>query len=474
MASGTATAQDDVPARPGPSPTSKRAEQVADQIVGDVMALGWPVGELLGSEASLLARYRVSRAVFREAVRLVEHQQVARTRRGPGGGLVITEPTVDAVINAVVLYLYRVEARLDELFEARIVIEEIVADVAPGRLDDRALTRLRSFVNGGDPGLGTDPRALHALLASVTGNPALDLFVDVLNRVVLLYSADWRSLGPKVGADSVYAHAKIAEAVIAGDPGLVKHRMRKHLEAESENLLRLQSTRELLPGHVVVLGEPSSGKRAEAVARQLTLQIAGSGLQPGELIGAEKELIDHEGVSRAVLREAVRLLEHHQIARMRRGPGGGLFVFEPTADAVTEIAAIYLARRGMRRADLAELRTGVEVALAGLAAERADAAGTAGITAAIGAAGIAEAERPAARDLHAAIAGAAGNRVLELVALVLIRLSRLGEAERLAPAAPQRVRAEVRQVHERIAAAVGSGDGELARHRMRRHLDALT
>jgi DNA-binding FadR family transcriptional regulator len=473
VASGTATARDEVPARPGPSPASKRAEQVADQIVGDVMALGWPVGELLGSEASLLRRYRVSRAVFREAVRLVEHQQVARTRRGPGGGLVITEPTVDAVINAVVLYLYRVEARLDELFEARIVIEEIVADLAPGRIDDRALTRLRSLVTGGDLGLGTDPRALHALLASVTGNPALELFVDVLNRVVLLYSADWQSLGPKVGADSVYAHARIAEAVIAGDPGLTRRRMRKHLEAESEILRSRQCTRELLPGHVVVLGEPSNGKRAEAVARQLTLQIAGSGLQPGELVGAEKVLIDHEGVSRAVLREAVRLLEHHRIARMRRGPGGGLFVFEPSADAVTEIAAIYLARRGMRRADLAELRTGVEVALAGLAAERADAAGMAGIAAAAGGAGTAEAERPAAYDLHAAIAGAARNRVLELVALVLIRLSRLADAEPLAPPAHQRARAEVRQVHERIAAAVGSGDRELARRRMRRHLDAL-
>src|SRR5215472_11270382 len=120
------------PALQGASPGSKRAAKVADRMVSDVIALGWPVGELLGSEAALLDRYQVSRAVFREAVRLVEHQQVARTRRGPGGGLVITEPTVDAVIDAVVLYLYRVEARLDELFEARIAVEEIASELAPG------------------------------------------------------------------------------------------------------------------------------------------------------------------------------------------------------------------------------------------------------------------------------------------------------------------------------------------------------
>lgn len=46
------------------------------------------MGQSLGPEAELLDRYQVSRAVFREAVRILEHQQIARTRRGPGGGLV--------------------------------------------------------------------------------------------------------------------------------------------------------------------------------------------------------------------------------------------------------------------------------------------------------------------------------------------------------------------------------------------------
>jgi DNA-binding FadR family transcriptional regulator len=63
--------------------------------------------------------------------------------------------------------------------------------------------------------------------------------------------------------------------------------------------------------------------------------------------------------------------------------------------------------------------------------------------------------------------------VLELIALVLIRLSRLYEIERLALKARKQVRAEVLRAHGGIAAAVETGDRELARHRMRRHLDAL-
>ena len=75
--------------------------------------------------------------------------------------------------------------------------------------------------------------------------------------------------------------------------------------------------------------------------------------------------------------------------------------------------------------------------------------------------------------LRPAVAAAAKNRVLNLVALVLIRLSRLHQSERLAPKARKQIRAEVLRTHEGIARAVESGDRELARHRMRRHLEAL-
>jgi DNA-binding FadR family transcriptional regulator len=160
---------------------------------------------------------------------------------------------------------------------------------------------------------------------------------------------------------------------------------------------------------------------------------------------------------------------------MRRGPGGGLFVFEPSAAAVTDIAAIYLARRGMRLSDLAEVRTGVEVVIAGQAASKIDAGGVAGLREALDreAATPYEEQADVVHDLHAAVAAAAGNRVLELVALVFIRLSRIYQIERLAPPAREQIKAEVLRTHEGIAAAVESGDRELARHRMRRHLDAL-
>jgi DNA-binding FadR family transcriptional regulator len=459
--------------RPGADSKAKRAAKVADRIVEDVMSLGWPVGEVLGSEADLLDRYRVSRAVFREAVRLVEHQQVARTRRGPGGGLVITEPTAGAVTDAVVLYLQRVDARLDEIYEARIVLEGMACDLASQRTGARHRADLRRLAEGGSAEPGGGSRDLHALVAATSCNVGLELLVDVMGQVAALYAPDGQRFGDTMVRKSRHAHAMIAQAVIAGDGELARTRMRTHLQAEADVFRRRRSTRQLLP-ESVVLTQSGAGKGAETVARNISRIIVADGLQPGDLVGTEPELIERAGVSRALLREAVRLLEHHHIAQMRRGPGGGLFVMSPNTGAVTEAAAIYLARRGMKLAELADLRLGVEVALTDLAAARIDDEGTAGLNEAIAEELDAEGDRTGTvHDLHAAIAAAAHNRVLQLVALVLIRLSRLPPVERLAPKGRKQMSAEMLRTHQDIARAIEGGDRELARNRMRRHLDAL-
>ena len=66
----------------------------------------------------------------------------------------------------------------------------------------------------------------------------------------------------------------------------------------------------------------------------------------------------------------------------------------------------------------------------------------------------------AVHDLHAAVAEVAHNRVLLLVAQVLIRLSRLHQIERLAPKTRNQIAAEVLRTHEGIADAIESGDRE--------------
>ncbi|GAA3137351.1 hypothetical protein GCM10020255_012810 [Rhodococcus baikonurensis] len=70
----------------------KLAGAVAGRIRDDIVSEGRYVGEVLGSEADFVSRYGVSRSVFRESVRILEHYSVARMRRGPGVGSSFSSP----------------------------------------------------------------------------------------------------------------------------------------------------------------------------------------------------------------------------------------------------------------------------------------------------------------------------------------------------------------------------------------------
>ena len=77
----------------------RAAEGVADEAFGRVVPNDLPVGEPLGARAR--SATGVSWAVLREAVRLLEHRSIASVRRGPGGGLFVSEPRLATASDAV-------------------------------------------------------------------------------------------------------------------------------------------------------------------------------------------------------------------------------------------------------------------------------------------------------------------------------------------------------------------------------------
>lgn len=219
---------------PSDQPPGKLAEVVAQRIEDDIVARGWPVGEVLGSEAQLVARYGVSRSVFREATRLLEHHQVATTRPGPGGGLVVAQPESAAVARALGLYLEYRRVDVAQLLETKRALELTCVRLASERITAADVARLRRAVEE-EKNTPEERRRdigennIHILLAELTGNPAMRLFVEVLTKLAALHAAD---VDVRTRAHVTYeAHAEIAEAIIAGDVALASHAMSRHLDA---------------------------------------------------------------------------------------------------------------------------------------------------------------------------------------------------------------------------------------------------
>ncbi|MDB5968024.1 MAG: hypothetical protein JWQ90_474 [Hydrocarboniphaga sp.] len=112
-------------------------------------------------------------------------------------------------------------------------------------------------------------------------------------------------------------------------------------------------------------------KLGEVTAYAIKRDIAARGWPVGEVLGNQVELMRHYNVSRSTLREAVRQIERHGVARMRRGVGGGLVVQQPARDSVVLAIASYLELAAVSLSELFEAREVVEGLLVGLICERA-------------------------------------------------------------------------------------------------------
>src|ERR1044071_3963524 len=111
--------------------------------------------------------------------------------------------------------------------------------------------------------------------------------------------------------------------------------------------------------------EAPRGLTAELVAR-LTADITSGKIPPGSRLPTEQELIAATGVSRTVVREAVAALRAVGLVITRQGVGA--FVPENARPPLR----IAFDRLSPLRAvlDVMELRTGIEIEAAGLAAAR--------------------------------------------------------------------------------------------------------
>jgi DNA-binding FadR family transcriptional regulator len=236
--------------RPDGSATRKLAELTSEKIEMRIIEMGWPVGKVIGSEADLLAEYGVSRAALREAVRLLEHHNVALMRRGPGGGLVVAEPDPDAVAHAAAVYLGYRKVSPPELFETRTALELAAVRSAAERIDEAGIIKLREALEHESEFVGGESDAtihdFHVVVAELTGNPSLHLFINVLTQLSAAGFLGVEALFDKQAARSISrareveevhrVHQAIADAIIAGDSALAQHRMLRHLDALADAL----------------------------------------------------------------------------------------------------------------------------------------------------------------------------------------------------------------------------------------------
>lgn len=212
---------------------------------------------------------------------------------------------------------------------------------------------------------------------------------------------------------------------------------------------------------------------AQIVVDSLTAQIRNGTLRPGDKLPAEAEVMEQQGVSRSVVREAISRLQAAGLVETRHGVG--TFVLTPSRPTIAIDPATILTVRDVIA--ILELRISLETECAGLAAARRTNADLAVIRHAFDSF---ERAASAGQDtvdfdhkFHLAIAHATGNQyfpsILQHLGPAIIPRGRLNLTS-LTQVDPVSYMERVTREHAQIVDAIARGDVESARAAMRLHL----
>jgi DNA-binding FadR family transcriptional regulator len=220
----------------------KSAQRLAGEIETWILSTHHEPGHFLGNEPELIARFGVSRAVFREAIRIVEFDGLAMMKRGPSGGFFAASPDGDAVTHALSVYLRYRSTAVADLYEARLTVESQCASLAATNVTEADRTQLTRVLREEEEAVdATDFTAFrscvmnfHSSIAVLSRNGFYALVVKSLLELTE-HSSPWPDGQPDGRRDSMaethHAHVRIGQAVMDGDQALANIRMRRHTRA---------------------------------------------------------------------------------------------------------------------------------------------------------------------------------------------------------------------------------------------------
>jgi DNA-binding FadR family transcriptional regulator len=218
--------------------SAKAYEQVAARLRGEIHDGVLAEGARLPNEVVLAAQFGVSRATVREALRLLAAQSLIRTAKGAGGGSYVTVPSAEHLSESLRAGLGLMTAAedvtLDELLEARELLEVPAAELAARRRSEEHVERLRAAIPGEPLRLGTQEQFVynadfHTIVIEACANTLLTIAAQPIFAILQTHLARSR-LGRNFHRSINMHHRDIADAIDKGDPRAASTLMYDHLE----------------------------------------------------------------------------------------------------------------------------------------------------------------------------------------------------------------------------------------------------
>lgn len=204
---------------------------VAEALQKAVLQKSLKLGDALPIEGELAEQFGVNRSTVREGIRHLEQSGLVVRQ---GKKLIVSRPSYDQVGDQVSHALVAHDVTFQELWEVKMTLEPLAAQLASEAIGTELVARLDENVRASKSALknGDDLVALdvefHGLIAEASGNRALVIARGAIAR--LFYPAYQVGMAPKsAGRRLVDAHVKILEAIKTGQTKIAAEWMRKHI-----------------------------------------------------------------------------------------------------------------------------------------------------------------------------------------------------------------------------------------------------
>lgn len=213
-------------------------------------------------------------------------------------------------------------------------------------------------------------------------------------------------------------------------------------------------------------------KTALLAAQRIVADITSKGLQPGDVLPPEREMLVTLGIARGTLREALRLLEVHGVITLRSGPKGGPVVSSPGFHDLASTLALTMHLNNTPFSAIVGARQLVEPVLASEACDHMDDDAIEELSDCI------DVMRSSMSDddvffnedhrFHSLIANGSGN---PLLGQIITSLGWISDGRALGVVYTIRRRNAIVKIHTSIFDAIAAGSRKNASAQMREHMD---
>lgn len=217
-----------------PIKSTRIYEAIVRQIRGMIAEGRLKSGDRLPPERELAEKFVVSRTSVREALRALESLGLVEIRAGEG--TFVREVSVESLIQPLALVVASQREAIAELFEARRLLEPIIAGLAATRATaeereemERILDEQAREVGLGGTGIVQDAR-FHVALGAAAHNRAITRIVNAIMDLLAQSREESLSM-PGRPERSHQDHRQILAAIAARDADAAREAMRDHVVA---------------------------------------------------------------------------------------------------------------------------------------------------------------------------------------------------------------------------------------------------